>query len=151
MHSPSQRYLFVDFDGCLHSNQATPQEWFIRAPALEHALAPSSVALVISSSWRFHFPKQEILARLPRGLADRVVGFTGDALVGTHARYHEICAWQRLHASGDFRCLDDAHWEFPRDCPQLILCNGAIGLAERELDQLRRWLEIPSASDCAAM
>ena len=40
----------------------------------------------------------------------------------------------------DWRALDDSAFEFPDTCPQLIRCNGGIGVTERELTTLRVWL-----------
>ena len=116
------KYLFLDFDGVLHSaNQ--PGTVFTQVQLLEQALAGSPCQLVISSSWRFHHSLDELKQRLPVSLADRVVGTTGPALALKHARYQEIKAYldHRGKSLANWRALDDAVLEFPKECEQLIL------------------------------
>ena len=59
----------------------------------EPALAGSTCQLIISSSWRFHYPLEELRQMLLDGLAHRVVGRTGPALAVKHARYQELKAF----------------------------------------------------------
>jgi len=82
-------YLFLDFDGVLHPGNK-PGLVFTQAQLLEQALAGSTCQLIISSSWRFHYPLEELKQMLPDGLAHRVVGRTGPALAVKHARYQEM-------------------------------------------------------------
>jgi hypothetical protein len=77
--------LFLDFDGVLHPGRGLGDTRLIHAKTLEAALHGLSVQLVISSSWRFHLPMEEILQELPAGLAQHVVGATGPAHIGRWA------------------------------------------------------------------
>ena len=63
-----------------------------------------------------------------------------DTFIGKHARWHEICAYCAQHRISDWRVLDDSAFEFPPDCPQLIRCDGGVGIGEREILALRKWL-----------
>ena len=133
--------LFLDIDGVLHPGSGLDDTRLIHAAALETALHGKSVQVVISSSWRFHHPVEEILADLPAGLAQRVVGATGPAHLGRWARFHEIKAWLERHAPlADWRSLDDAVFEFRKPCPQLIACHPQEGFGSRQALELGRWL-----------
>jgi hypothetical protein len=135
------KYLFLDFDGVLHSaNQ--PGVVFTNVQLLEQALAGSPCQLVISSSWRFHHSLDELKQRLPVSLADRVVGTTGPALALKHARYQEIKAYldQRGKSLANWRALDDADLEFPKECEQLILCNANTGMSQAQVQAVSKWL-----------
>ena len=90
--------LFLDFDGVLHPGSGLGDTRLMHAKTLEAALRGLSVQLVISSSWRFHLPMQEILQELPSGLARRVVGATGPAYIGRWPRFHEIKLWLNRYA-----------------------------------------------------
>jgi hypothetical protein len=59
----------------------------------ELALAGSTCQLIISSSWRFHYPLEELKQMLTDGLVHRMVGRTGPALAVKHALYQEIKAF----------------------------------------------------------
>lgn len=133
--------LFLDFDGVLHPCSAGVADLFRRKSLLEDALAGSRCRVVISSSWRHHFPLRELVSSLPMAVQHRVVGATGAPHVGRWPRYNEICTYVRLHAPGsDWRALDDSWIEFPRSCPELIACDPNVGMTLIQVDQLRRWL-----------
>lgn len=134
--------LFLDFDGVLHAGSGHSGGMFTHAPALQEALGEHEVRIVVSSSWRFHKPLSEIRQWLPAALASRVVGATGEAHIGRWARFHEIRAWLDHRApAADWRALDDATFEFPNPCPQLIACHPQEGFGPRQADALRGWLE----------
>jgi hypothetical protein len=133
--------LFLDFDGVLHPGSGLGDTRLMHAEALDTALDGLSVQVVISSSWRFHLSMQEILQELPTGLAQRVAVATGPAHIGRWARFQEIKAWLDRHApSVDWRALDDAVFEFPKPCPQLIACHPQEGFGPRQAQELARWL-----------
>ncbi len=140
----TERLLFLDFDGVLHPNHCPEADYFRRAPLLSRWLAAAGeeLGIVISSSWRHHHAADELLARLPAWLAARVVGFTGPAVIGRHARHGEITRFLADHPGWtSWRALDDSGWEFPSPCPELILCRGGIGLTATEIARLHAWLE----------
>jgi len=134
-------YLFLYFDGVLHPANK-PGAVFTQVQLLEQALADSRCQLIISSSWRFHYPLEELKQMLPESLAHRVVGRTGPALAVKHARYQEIKAYldQRGKSLANWRALDDAVLEFPQDCEHLILCNPNSGMAKPQIQALTKWL-----------
>ena len=137
-HAP---LLFLDFDGVLHPGSGLAGGAFTCASLLEQTLQGLDVDVVVSSSWRFHAAHEQIVRWLPQGLALRVVGTTGAAIVGRWARYQEILAWVDQHRRGaDWRALDDALMEFPPDCPQLIPCSPRRGFGAEEAQVLRMWL-----------
>ena len=136
--------LFLDFDGVVHPSVATPKQLFAQAQMLVEPIERWRPQVVISSSWRFHFEQEEVLSRLPKAISAQVIGMTGDAHVGKHARWHEIQAYCLRHRVGDWRALDDSAFEFPADCEELIRCDGAKGLTAREVDQLAQWLAGPT-------
>lgn len=138
------RILFLDFDGVLHPNLCDPGDWFSNMPVLESAVEGLDVRIVISSSWRFHHDHPSLLRRFPGSLRSMVVGTTGSAFVGRHARHQEILSWiSRNPEAGDadsWRALDDAAFEFPKVCAQLIRCDGAKGMSQSEAELVRKWL-----------
>ena len=140
---PSNRTLFLDFDGVVHPTVATPKQLFGQAPMLVEAIVRWQPRVVISSSWRFHFSLEEILSRLPQAIAVQVQGKTGEAHIGKHARWHEIQAYCSRHRIANWRALDDSAFAFPADCEELIRCDGAVGLTSVEVMQLESWLAAP--------
>jgi hypothetical protein len=137
------KLLFLDFDGVLHPNFSRASEYFNRVDILMGALGEEiqGLEVVVSSSWRFHYPIKEILSRLPNELKSLVVGFTPEVEPGRHQRYREIQTYLRLCRIGfDWRALDDAPSEFPDGCPQLIVCNGRVGVDHDSAAHLREWL-----------
>lgn len=135
-----RKVLFLDFDGVLHPNLAAESGHFCRMPLLEAALRDHPVDVVVSSSWRFHHDWAALLAHFPPTLRAQVRGRTGEAVTGPHARWQEIRAYCEQHAVRQWRALDDSAFEFPRDCAELILCDGAVGLQDPQVRRLRAWL-----------
>jgi hypothetical protein len=136
------KLLFLDFDGLLHSTNATPGQWLSRADNLAEALAGRECAIVISSRWRHHNYERELVAMLPTRMHARVVGTTGDAYVGRHARYTEILVYLQPVAgpASPWRALDDSRFVFPADFPELIACEPNIGFSGEQAAALRKWL-----------
>ena len=120
--------IFLDFDGVLHPTSAGLGAHFSQADLLAKVVKTYRPTVVISSSWRFHFPIAEILQRLPEEISNAVVGCTGEAYIGRHARWNEIKAYCQQHGVMDWVALDDSTFEFPSPCEQLIACNPNIGL-----------------------
>ncbi|HEY0956680.1 MAG TPA: HAD domain-containing protein [Roseateles sp.] len=152
MHSPlSEPLLFLDFDGVLHANDAPPPRRFERAGALVALLQRwPGLTVVVSSSWRLHHSWPALLDSLPRALAARLDTRTGAAVVGRYARHREIVdCWRLLGDRRPWRALDDAAWEFPPHCEQLIACDGARGVQQAQLDELECWLIGLSNLECA--
>ena len=135
------KIVYLDFDGVLHPSSPIDNTLFSRAQLLEPAIENSNASIVISSSWRFTHSLASLKSKLPSFLAKRVIDTTGSAVIGKHARFHEITA----HAySNDvvvqWRALDDSYWEFPANCKELIRCNPNTGIGAKEIAQLSIWL-----------
>ena len=138
---PSSKVVYLDFDGVLHPSSPIDNALFSRTSLLESAFENSTASIVISSSWRFTHTLANLKSKLPDFLAKRVINTTGAAVIGKHARFHEITA----HAySNDvvvlWRALDDSYWEFPTSCKELIRCNPNTGIGPKEVELLRTWL-----------
>lgn len=132
--------IFLDFDGVLHSTSAGLDAYFSQANLLAEVVKKYRPAVVISSSWRFHYPIVEILQRLPEEISNAVVGCTGEAYIGRHARWNEIKTYCQQHRVMDWVALDDSTFEFPSPCEQLIACNPNIGLSAGQIELLSAWL-----------
>ena len=53
----------------------------------------------------------------------------------------KILAWlQDAGGVADWRALDDAAFEFPNVCPELIWCDPNVGLDDAVAQRLRIWL-----------
>ena len=149
----TQPLLFLDFDGVLHPGSGRPGAMFNRAESLMEAIEGFELRIVISSSWRFHYPAAKIFKDLPDALARRIVGTTGEAHIGRWARYQEVRNWLMLNepsaltnSPARWRALDDASFEFPPDCPELIACNPREGFGPRQAAELQSWLSSISAT-----
>jgi len=135
--------LFLDFDGVLHPSFAPPDFQLNLAPLLAQCLEGYDVQVVISSSWRFNLSLSQIRHMLPAPLAERVIGATGPPFEGPYQRWNEICEYAVRYRLLDWRALDDTDWEFPENCPELILCDGRMGLTESQCTEIARWLALP--------
>jgi hypothetical protein len=112
------------------------------APALDEAIGESPLRIVIASSWRFHRELDEIVTWLPASMGEQVVGTTGEAVPGRWPRYNEIRQWLSANESAAaWRALDDAVFEFPEGCPELIACNPRHGFEPEQAQSLRPWLD----------
>ena len=131
--------LFLDFDGVLHPSLATADQYFCRMPLLIEALTELDIAVVISSSWRFHHQWEALIAPFPRTIQAKFAGCTGPAITGSQARFREISIYVRQRRIRHWCALDDSQFEFPNHCPELIICNGRYGLTTRETERLRDW------------
>lgn len=134
------KVLFLDFDGVLHPTHFTQQDAFSNASILEALLTDYDVGIVISSSWRFTHSIEALRRKLPDGIAGRILGITGEAVIGKHARYQEIQAYLNTCGPINWRALDDSFWEFPNPCPELIRCNPNTGIGEKQVTELQQWL-----------
>ncbi len=137
------RLVFLDFHGVLHPSPCEADELFCRAPLLADAIrdAPDDVRVVIASTWRFHHPLAQLKSRLPQALAARIFDHTGPARPGPRSRYREILAYLERSApeQTEWRALDDSPFLYPPGCPQLIVCNSAIGIDEPQIRSLVEW------------
>jgi hypothetical protein len=134
--------LFLDIDGVLHPASSYASAPFSQARLLADGIQDLDVRIILSSSWRFSHGLSELKALLPSPLADRLCGATGDPCLQEHARYHEILEYRASTGEvGPWRALDDSAFEFPKRCPELILCNANTGVAAEQVVALRNWLQ----------
>lgn len=132
--------LFLDFDGCLHSDEVfiqpcnpaeisvderrfltrhnqlvTGKNLFEHCDRLVAALEPfQNVKIVISSTWRGHFDLDALKAFLPPPLADRVIGVTPGVFSrdGTNHRLREIGLYLTRNGTLPWIALDDLQYPF---------------------------------------
>jgi len=136
------KYLFLDFDGVLHSTK-DDSDFLEKLALLIPLINKYSFNIVISSSWRFQFNLENIKNFFPLIFHKRIIGMTGDPYVGQFARYNEIKNYLFDHdkSMADWRALDDTSFEFPDNCENLILCSSNYGLQTKQIKQLEQWLE----------
>jgi len=147
----SRPTLFLDFDGVLHPERASSSQYFLLAPKLADCLSVHPhVDIVISSTWRSRYTVPELKNLLPSGLSERVLGTTSeevdtrnlpDRLLG-YPRHAQCWQWQLDHkdASDTWLALDDKPWLFYPLTPQLIECDGSIGLTDKTVEALDKAL-----------
>jgi hypothetical protein len=99
--------------------------------------------IVISSSWRFSYNLDEMKDKLPKAISKNVIGVTGDAYIGPYPRFNEIQEYllSRNKSLYGWRALDDSKIEFPNGCTDLILCDPNTGLASKQIQELKKWLQ----------
>ena len=135
------KVIFVDFDGVLHPTSATKDKYFCNADKLAQVITGNKCEIIISSSWRFFHSLSQIKKMLPNTLNERIIGITGHAYIGKHARFNEIQIYlNSLGYDYDWIALDDSKFEFPNNCDQLIHCNPNFGLTDKELFQVKNFL-----------
>jgi HAD domain in Swiss Army Knife RNA repair proteins len=136
------KYLFLDFDGVLHPSMCDESKKLCQAPFLAGLISEFPCKIIISSSWRFQHPIDEIKKMLPKVIANCVIGATGDALDGPYQRFNEIKLYLQVHGKtlADWKALDDS-MEFPDDCNNLIKCNFRTGIESSQLMELKKWLQ----------
>ena len=148
------KYLFLDFDGVLHPDRYSltnydpdrvfkNNEIFSQAPLLADLLTEYPCQIIISSSWRFTHSLEEMKEKLPKSIAKNFIGATGEAYVGPHPRYNEIKEYLISSNKSLFswRALDDSKIEFPNGCTDLILCDPNTGIASKQIQELKKWLQ----------
>lgn len=144
-------YLFLDFDGVMHPARCQVDMFFCHQHLLESWLRTrSSIDVVISSSWREVNSMDEMRSFFADDLQQRIVGATpilkrdareqhdGELSPTYYERETEITRW--LSSCGQpwrsWAALDDQPWLFKPLNPKLVLCDGQVGLTQRELDRL---------------
>lgn len=138
------KLLFLDFDGVLHPNFGPEQNYFCQLDLLIEALGSNTkrMEVIISSSWRFHYPLNEILAYFPESMQKLIAGATPEVEPGRHQRYREICAYlHQYEKARDWRALDDDILGFPTKCTQLIACDHRVGFDNKNAKALREWIQ----------
>ena len=134
MMNPTARVLFLDFDGVLHPVGCPHDEHFCQRPRFESVMRQfPEVRIVISSSWRRIYKSDWLRSRFSRDIAERIIGTTQLWVPDEpQNRYQEILAFVAKNRLQDtsWLALDDAVEDFPADFPNLIPCDGWLGLTE---------------------
>ena len=137
-------WLFLDFDGVLHPGLCEPGDHFCRLPILEEVLRDHPwVHVVISSSWRHSQSADELCKLFSHDIRPRIADVTPPAQAGVpFSRFAEISAWLAVNnRQGEpWIALDDYAYEFPKGCPNLLLCNSGTGLTDELAAELGRRL-----------
>ena len=135
-----KKLLFLDFDGVLHTTTSSEELLFNKLGLLADVLQKTPCSIVISSSWRFHHDLHRLKSYLSP-ISTLIVGTTGEPFIGRFPRYNEIKEYLRKHnLFADWRALDDSFLEFPKPCPELILCHPKKGFDEAQKIALSEWL-----------
>jgi hypothetical protein len=134
------KYIYLDFDGVLHPSFARKDQLFQLMPSFISVVEEARVKIVISSSWRFQESFEYLQALFPMNIQHNIYGCTGDAYIGKWARWNEIKRHVRNNRVDEWIALDDAYFEFPPDCGNLILCEGSKGLQIEQIFALKEWL-----------
>jgi hypothetical protein len=143
-------WIFLDFDGVLHPGLAGTLCYRDR---LEAFLAQHPyVGVVLSTSWRQHYPLEQLRLMFASEARQRIVDVTPVFPEGTHAqRYAEIQAWLGRHGGGRrWAALDDDASLFPPWCDELVLCDSARGLRPAHLQKVAGLLGLPTAGVTAS-
>ncbi len=152
--------LFLDFDGVCHPERSDVDQFFRRS---ELVLEPwlrqrPDVEVVISSSWRETYSMTEMREFFSDDLKSRFISSTpvfrrdewaqrdGEPVPEGHEREAEIRRWlhQSAAPSRPWVALDDQPWRFKSSCKTLVVCDGRVGLTERELELVDEVLRSPS-------
>jgi len=136
-----KKIIFLDFDGVLHKTTSSEDQLFNKLDLLAEVMQTNPCSIVVSSSWRFHHDISKLKEYL-RPISKLIIGTTGEPFIGKFPRYNEIKEYVLKNSPlANWRALDDSFLEFPKDCIELILCNGKTGLTEKEAITLSYWLK----------
>lgn len=145
--------IFLDFDGVLHyhlDRAPFDSPLFCCADLLSKTLRDHKADIVILSDWRLNYSTDDLRNRLPKTLAERVIGATPWHPWGDYRRYREIQMWLKdfERESDPWIALDDDPSLFPRSFNGLIFCENTAGFDESKALLLSEWLvdpKIPTA------
>jgi hypothetical protein len=143
--------LFLNFDGVMHPCRCQVDRYFRHLELLESWLRQrAGLDVVISSSWRETHPLDEMQSYFSEDLRGRILATTpiikretweqydGEPLPTRFERELEVKRW--LHQSGSpwrpWATLDDQARLYRPFNSRLVLCDGRVGLTERELDKV---------------
>lgn len=143
------KYLFVDFDGVLHAQQGN-RELFSHSPVFCERLFKykENFRIIISSSWREEYEFDVLTYAFEvkhNSLMNIVIASTPILPEGFNdgGRYLEIKSYclENNIPDSDWVAIDDMERLFPKNCPNLILTQGCIGLRSDDLDKIEEFLK----------
>lgn len=141
--------LFVDFDGVFHSTDSRDFEYrgndlvvsdnpdlFQWVPLLWPIIEPHPVQLVVHSSWRHLYPPEDLIARFPLTMQQRIAGVTEG-----RERHQSILNYVCMNEVKRFAVLDDSAANFPEGWPHLIACDSKRGINDvAVLEKIRQFV-----------
>jgi hypothetical protein len=155
--------LYLDFDGCLHHESVhwePGREWpSLRAPVrytlfqhaalLDEMLAPyPSIAIVLSTTWVWHYGLRKAAKELPAGLRSRVIGATYDSEASADFAYaprgEQVTADVLRRKPSRWLALDDNTEGWPAwALPNFVRTHPYDGISPKRIQaQIRRGLAI---------
>lgn len=129
--------LFLDIDGVLHPMSAIEIEEVGRetivtgenllrwVPILWKLIEEVDVQLVVHSSWRHIYRRDEIVRRFPMPIRDRIFDVTAGA-----GHYESVIQYVERYRIDRFAVLDDMHSAFPTGWRHLIVCDPELGISD---------------------
>ena len=104
------------------------------------------VRIVIASAWRQSHSLNEMREMFSQDIAARIIGATPELEEpdeDEYFRFKEIREYARNHSLTDTQwiALDDAGFEFPARCSNLVLCDSRYGLDLDTAEALRSRLK----------
>lgn len=137
------KIIFLDFDGVLHPCTAGT---FMYLERLETFLrAHECLQVVLSTSWREHYPWSDLVALFSPDVRPRLIGATPTLNPDIAAvREKEIRAWLAAHGYRDstWVALDDDESLFSPYCPWLVKCETIRGLRPAQLQEIEQKLDL---------
>ena len=131
--------VFLDFDGVLHPFPCHYALHFCQRNLLEDFFrqpAQADARFVISSTWRNHYPLDELRRWFSPDFHDRIIGCTPtlDGIAWEGSREREIQAWRQQHGSlhEAWIALDDMPPFFEPECDNVYFCDASTGFAEKD-------------------
>lgn len=138
------RYLFLDFDGVLHTSEPPRDLRF--AKHLAPIVAKLELKVVISSTWREVYSLQAMVEKLG-DLGKHVVGKTPiwstDELPEIGGRQVEIEAWLKKSslAEAAWIALDDERDNYRASCKRVFITDKKVGLNSAVAKEFEAWCD----------
>lgn len=125
--------LFIDIDGVFHPygsvalengrvSAIKPFRWLKQF--METIQDFPDLQLVLHSSWRVAFNRDELQAMIPSELFNKIIAFTD---VNIMSRFASIEAYVKEHKIINYVIIDDEGDAFPSGLPELIVANRMEG------------------------
>lgn len=137
-----KRYLFLDFDGVLHTSE--PPRDLCFAKHLVPIVAELELEVVIASTWREVYSLQSMAQKLG-DLGRFVIGKTpvcpSEDLPEIGGRQKEIEAWLAKNAtpSASWVALDDNRDNYRTSCTRVFVTDKTVGLNAAVAEQFAQW------------
>ena len=135
------KYIFLDFDGVLHSTNSNALE-FELVPLFAQHLAPyaDNFRIIISSLWRQNHSLEFLVNIFPSSIKRTIKGITPTHLNGLSrgGRFNEIKEYCEAYhiKDSDWIAIDDNESLFPPQCKNLVVTSPIKGVTPKELAKL---------------